>query len=148
MNRRKIVFMGTGPFALACLAALCETAGDWDVVAVYTKAPKKAGRGMLLKDGAVADYARARGIPLCQPLTLRDEEAQAAFDKATAEFDGNDLEPMALLATQVVAGTNYAILCHSELVTAEPVESIQVVIVYEDLEGNATISGISNLDIR
>ena len=75
------------------------------------------------------------------------EDAQNAFNKAVEGFTGNDLTPMALLGTQVVAGTNYAFLCHSTLVTAEPVESIQVVIVYEDLEGNAEITGISNVDV-
>ena len=75
------------------------------------------------------------------------EEAMNAFNKAVEGFTGNDLTPMALLGTQVVAGTNYAFLCHSKLVTAEPSESIQVVIVYEDLEGNAAITGISNVDV-
>ena len=75
------------------------------------------------------------------------EEAKNAFNKAVEGFTGNDLTPMVLLGTQVVAGTNYAFLCHSKLVTAEPVESIQVVIVYEDLEGNASITEIHNVDV-
>ncbi len=79
MKRRKIVFMGTGPFALACLKALWDGRDAWDVAAVYTKAPKKAGRGMQVRDGAVAEFAREKGIPLVQALTLRTEEAQAAF---------------------------------------------------------------------
>ena len=79
-------------------------------------------------------------------VTPIPEDAQAAFDKAVESFTGNDLTPMALLGTQVVAGTNYAFLCHSSLVTEEPSDSIQVVIVYEDLEGNATISSIKTVD--
>lgn len=75
------------------------------------------------------------------------EDAKAVFEKAVEGFTGNELTPMALLGTQVVAGTNYAFLCRSKLVTAEPVESIQVVIVYEDLEGNATITGIKTVDV-
>ena len=86
MNKRKIVFMGTGPFALACLAALWEGRDGWDLAAVYTKAPKKAGRGMQLKDGAVAEFAREKDIPLYQPLTLRDEEAQKAFSAIGADL--------------------------------------------------------------
>lgn len=75
------------------------------------------------------------------------EEAKKAFNKAVEGLAGNDLTPMALLGTQVVAGTNYAFLCHSKLATADPAESIQLVIVYEDLEGNASIAGISNIDV-
>ena len=74
------------------------------------------------------------------------KDAQKAFEKAVAEFDGNELEPMALLATQLVSGTNYAILCHSTLVTAEPVTAVDVVTVYEDLDGNAEITNICTLD--
>ena len=79
MSRPEIVFMGTGPFALACLQALWNGRDAWDLAAVYTKAPKKAGRGMQLTDGAVAAFARENGIPLYQPVTLRSEEAQADF---------------------------------------------------------------------
>lgn len=74
------------------------------------------------------------------------DDAQEVFNKATAELDGNNLEPMALLGTQVVAGTNYAYLCKSTLTTQEPVTGIQVVTVYADLEGNTEITNISTVD--
>lgn len=91
----------------------------------------------------------AGGWQIPEQITAAEipEDAKAAFDKAVEEFTGNELTPMALLGTQVVAGTNYAFLCHSKLVTAEPVESIQVVIVYEDLDGNATITSINTVDV-
>ena len=75
------------------------------------------------------------------------QDAQEAFDKATEGLLGNDLTPVALLGTQVVAGTNYAILCKSELVTAEPVVSYQVAIIYRDLEGNAEIIDITDFNV-
>lgn len=74
------------------------------------------------------------------------EEAKAAFDKATEQFTGSDIEPLALLGTQVVAGTNYAFICKSTLSTHEPVSGIQIVTVYADLEGNAEITNISTID--
>ncbi len=91
----------------------------------------------------------AGGWQMPEQITAAEipEEAESAFNKAMEGFTGNDLTPMALLGTQVVAGTNYAFLCHSKLVTAEPAESIQVVIVYEDLDGNASITGISSVDV-
>jgi len=74
------------------------------------------------------------------------QEAKDAFDKAIADLDGNELEPMALLGTQVVAGTNYAFLCFSTLQTEETINGIQVVTVYEDLDGNAEVTNISTVD--
>ena len=74
------------------------------------------------------------------------EKAKGAFDKAVEELDGNELEPMALLGTQLVAGTNYAFFCFSTLQTAEPVKGMQVVTVYEDLEGNAEVTNICTVD--
>lgn len=74
------------------------------------------------------------------------EEAQKAFDKATETFTGSTLEPIALLETQVVAGMNYAFICKSTPAVQEPVPSIQIVTVYEDLEGNAEISTICTVD--
>ena len=74
------------------------------------------------------------------------QEAKDVFDKAVENLDGNELEPMALLGTQVVAGTNYAFLCFSTLQTEETINGIQVVTVYEDLDGNAEITNICTVD--
>lgn len=73
-------------------------------------------------------------------------EAKDAFDKATRQFTGSDIEPLALLGTQVVAGTRYAFICKSTLTTKEPVSGIQIVTVYADLKGNAEITNISTID--
>ena len=74
-----------------------------------------------------------------QAVMLPDEDAQAAFDKATAEIDGMIYIPVALIGKQIVAGTNYCILCQMIPVVpdAEPVWAL--VFLYEDLEGNAQI---------
>ena len=74
------------------------------------------------------------------------QDAKDVFDKAVENLDGNELEPMALLGTQVVAGTNYAFLCFSTLQTEETIHGIQVVTVYEDLDGNAKITNIGTVD--
>ena len=74
------------------------------------------------------------------------QEAKDVFDKAAGNLDGNELEPMALLGTQVVAGTNYAFLCFSTLQTEETINGIQVVTVYEDLHGNVEITNICTVD--
>ena len=72
--------------------------------------------------------------------------AKDIFDKAAEKLVGNELEPMALLGTQIVAGTNYAFLCFSTLQTEETINGIQVVTVYSDLKGNAEVINISTVD--
>lgn len=73
-----------------------------------------------------------------QPLA---EEAQTAFDKAAEGFIGSEIEPMALLGTQVVAGMNYAMLCRVTPVSPQAIPSIQVVTVYADLQQGAQFTG-------
>ena len=74
------------------------------------------------------------------------EEVKAAFDKGAEQFFGNELAPMAYLGKQTAEGTNYAVLCHSLLTTAEAVESIQVVMIYQDNDGNAYITSANTVD--
>lgn len=75
------------------------------------------------------------------------DEAKAAFDKATEKLVGASYKPLALLATQLVAGTNYCILCEISPVVLNPVPHFALVYVYADLEGNATITNIADLDL-
>ena len=72
------------------------------------------------------------------------EEAKAAFQKATEGFVGVDYVPVALLSTQTVAGTNYRILCEATVVYPGAEMHYAVVNVYESLEGNANILGVSD----
>ena len=74
--RARIVFAGTPEFAAAGLAAVLA-AGLHDIVAVYTQPDRPAGRGRQLKPSAVKELALAHGLPVLQPLTLREPAAQA-----------------------------------------------------------------------
>ena len=67
------------------------------------------------------------------------EEAKAAFDKAMEKdpLIGAVYTPVALLATQIVAGTNYCILCQVTPVVPDPIPTWALVYIYADLEGNA-----------
>lgn len=78
------------------------------------------------------------------PLT---EEAQAAFDKAMEKLVGADYTPVALLATQLVAGTNYCILCQTTPVVPNAKLHWTLVYIYADLQGNAEIMNVYDLDI-
>ena len=69
----KIVFMGTPEFALTALKKL---AAEHEIVAVYTRAPKPAGRGNKLIKSPVHLWAEEQGLEVRTPKTLRQEEEQ------------------------------------------------------------------------
>lgn len=76
-----------------------------------------------------------------------DKEIQKSFEKAVKGWTGLDLTPMQLLATQLVSGTNYLALCYGKTVTEKPVGDLYVVQWYQDLQGNASISSVENLNM-
>ena len=73
----RVVFMGTPDFAVPTLAEIVGQGHD--VVAVYTRPPAAAGRGMELKPTPVQRMADQFGLPVFNPSTLRTEEASAIF---------------------------------------------------------------------
>ncbi len=73
----RLVFMGTPDFAVPTLVELAGSGHD--IVAVYTRAPKPAGRGMALKPSPVAREAGGFGLPVLTPQSLKDADAAAAM---------------------------------------------------------------------
>jgi len=73
----RLIFMGTPDFAVPTLIELA--ARGHDIAAVYTRAPKPAGRGMDLQVTPVEREARRLALPVHTPATLKTEEEQAAF---------------------------------------------------------------------
>lgn len=67
--------MGTPDFAEASLKKLIEE--QFDVAAVYTQPDKPRGRGMELSYSPVKSLALAHGIPVFQPVKLRDGTVEA-----------------------------------------------------------------------
>lgn len=53
--------------------------------------------------------------------------------------------PVAYLGSQVVAGTNYAVLCRSQEINESPIWVI--VYLYQDLEGNASVLNVTELQL-
>ena len=68
------------------------------------------------------------------------EEALQALTKACETLTGAEYAPIALLATQVVAGMNYRILCESKATVPDAETEYVIVTVYADLQGNAEIT--------
>ncbi len=75
------------------------------------------------------------------------EEQKAIFDKAMEKLVGVGYEPVAYLASQVVAGTNHCFLCKATVIYPNAVPEYKLVYIYQDLQGNAEILNIADLDI-
>jgi methionyl-tRNA formyltransferase len=72
----RIVFMGTPDFAVPTLLEIVGRGHE--VVAVYTRAPKPAGRrGMDLTATPIEREARALSLPVLTPVSLRTADAEA-----------------------------------------------------------------------
>ncbi len=73
----RLVFMGTPDFAVPTLLEILG--GGHEVVAVYTRAPQPAGRGMKLQPSPVAREAERFAIPIFTPKTLKGADAAEAM---------------------------------------------------------------------
>lgn len=70
----KIIFAGTPEFAVPSLETLVGS--KHQVVAVYTQPDRPAGRGRQVQASIVKQAAQSHQIPVFQPKTLRDSNAQ------------------------------------------------------------------------
>lgn len=81
----RIVFMGTPEFAVASLQRLVE--GGYNVVAVVTQPDKPVGRhGSVLRASAVKEYALANGLPVLQPVKMKDPDFVSALAAYEADL--------------------------------------------------------------
>ncbi len=82
-HRLKIIFAGTPEFAAVALRGMLAAAHD--VVAVYCQPDRPAGRGRKIASGAVKAVALDAGIPVYQPLSLKDQAAQLEMSRLEAD---------------------------------------------------------------
>ncbi len=76
---------------------------------------------------------------------LLTNEVQNIFNTALDGLTGVDYVPLALLGTQTVAGTNYAVLCEATVVYPDAEPYYAIVYINEDLSGNSELIDIVNL---
>ncbi|MFC3705099.1 methionyl-tRNA formyltransferase [Devosia honganensis] len=79
----RVVFMGTPEFSVPTLTEIVSAGHD--VLAVYTRAPKPAGRGQAERRSPVHEAAEAFGIPVFTPRSLKGAAEQAQFASLGAE---------------------------------------------------------------
>lgn len=68
------------------------------------------------------------------------DEIRASLEKALDGMVGATYQPIALLSSQVVQGTNYCILCEVTPVVPDAESSYTLVYLYVDLDGNAELT--------
>jgi methionyl-tRNA formyltransferase len=73
----RLVFMGTPDFAVPTLVEI--VGGGHEVVAVYTRAPQPAGRGLAPRPSPIAREAERFGLPIFTPKTLKENDAAEAM---------------------------------------------------------------------
>ena len=76
--------MGTPAFAVPSLQRLVES--DFEVVGVVTAPDRPAGRGQKLKASPIKQYAEEQGIPVFQPVKLRDPNFVEAMDNLNPDL--------------------------------------------------------------
>lgn len=113
-----------------------------------------------LQDFNFTDYTQGDGVPASATdedgFAVPDDYAgseipkdvQSVFLSSSKTLDGNALTAIAYFGSQVVNGTNYALLCVGETVTAEPVKNIQLVVVNQDSSGKCSIVNINTIDLE
>ncbi len=79
----RLVFMGTPEFSVPALEALVEAGHE--VAAVYCQPPRPAGRGKKARPSPVQARARALGLEVRHPESLRGAAEQAEFAALEAE---------------------------------------------------------------
>ncbi|GKW48648.1 methionyl-tRNA formyltransferase [Halomonas sp. NCCP-2165] len=80
----RVIFAGTPDFAASSLQALLDS--PHRVIAVYTQPDRPAGRGRKLTPSPVKALAQQHELPVYQPQSLRDAEAQAELASLEADI--------------------------------------------------------------
>ena len=106
--------------------------GDKDLALPGVDGQKKTGGWEMAKDTTIT------------------ENIKKVLDKATETLTGATYTPVAYIGSQVVAGTNHAILCKSTPSVAELKDpgSFILVTIYEDLQGKCEITETKDIDLN
>ena len=73
----KVVYMGTPDFAVGPLKAIIEAGHE--VSAVVTQPDKQRGRGREVQMSPVKNCALKYGIPVFQPVKIKEEDGKGYF---------------------------------------------------------------------
>ena len=117
-----------------------EESGTWSIAVVYEDLEGNVELMNMMESDAEAFVEPLEGgwqDPESPEMTA---EALDAFEKAMEGITDTEYTPLALVSTQVVAGTNYCVLAMTKDAEADGEEGMSLVYIYADLEGNAEVT--------
>jgi len=80
----RVIFAGTPDFSVAPLQTLLDS--EHEVIAVYTQPDRPAGRGRKLTASPVKQLALDNQVPVYQPQSLKETEAQQTLEELNADI--------------------------------------------------------------
>jgi methionyl-tRNA formyltransferase len=80
----RILFLGSGAFAIPCFEALLD--GGHEVAALVTQPDKEKGRGRELAPPPLKPVAERRGVPLLQPRRIKEPGLQDELRRLAPEL--------------------------------------------------------------
>ena len=80
----RVVFLGTPQFAVPAFRMLLEH--SYEICGVFTQPDKPSGRGQRLQPGPVKALAQEHGIPVFQPVRIRNEENRQIIEGLQPDF--------------------------------------------------------------
>lgn len=128
-------------FTVLMVITLCGCTKKEETKPVEEEAPE------VVDEPAVGPVAGGWTIYNEEPQSQTTEKGMAALEKALSGLTGAGYVPFLEMATQVVAGTNYMYLCKMTTVTPDAPVDLAVVVVYEDLSGNAELKSVTKLNL-
>lgn len=111
----------------------------YSVVYIYEDLSGNAEITDIVESEAAADYPELDGGWFEAESPVLTDDAKQALEKACEMLTGAEYTPVALLATQVVAGTNYRIVCEATATVPGAESEYVIVDVAADLEGGAEL---------
>ena len=120
----------------------CDLSGNASVmnVADLPVVPNEDGTATVPEEALMGGWAYAESYEVT-------DEMKDRLNKALETLVGASYEPVANLATQVVAGTNRCLLCKVTPVVPNAVPHYALVYVYETLEGGAELLNVIDIDV-
>ena len=135
--------MGTQVVAGTNYAMLCAGLNDVEIVYVYHNV---SGENELLRRQVLVAYD---DTAVGGWMKLGDDQpGEEGFEAIRSAFDsllGISVDEYYILAQQVVAGTNYMVLCRKVTVTAEPVNGWAMATVYVAPDGSASVTDMQDV---
>ena len=141
---KKLIVMLLCAAMLLCLCACGQKPAEQPAAEEVIAAEETVAEEAPAAEEAAADAAPILGGWTKADVVALTVEQQELLEKATEGLLGAKYIPVAFLGSQLVSGTNYALLCRVAPVTADPVETYAIVKLYQDLSGNVSLLDVTD----